>query len=154
MRVSKATFDAIVAAGGRPQGAAWDALGVAAAEPFWLLPASPQEGLPWFGLSTEGIPPGLQLVDGAVRFDFTITSGPDLAQFSSYAVDPFGAPSFHLSTTDGLMGYSRPTGVHEHMNWTFSAAGWWTVEVVISAEETRGAIFTSAPAPLRFYVEP
>jgi surface-anchored protein len=153
IRVPRSTYDAIQASGGRPEGSVWDPLGVAADESFWLLPASPVRNVPWFGLSTEGVPSTASFLGDEITLRFAIRTAPAGAHLAQYSVSTLGAPSFSLSTVAGLLTYSRPIAVHEHANWTFSAPGWWVLEAEASAGTSDGQRLTSPLALLRFHVE-
>ena len=149
--VPLASYDAVVAGGGRPAGADWAAVGVEAGEGFWLLPSTPLEAIPWFGISTEGVADGL-LAEDRLQISYAVTSAPAGGEFSQYGVNTFGAPTFLLSTVSDLSSYERAVGIHEHLSWTFSRPGEWVLEVVASGTHSDGTHVESAPTPFRFRV--
>jgi surface-anchored protein len=153
IHVPRSTYDEVLAAGGRPVGNDWDSTGVEAHEPFWLLPQSPVPGVPWFGLSTEGGPPA-EILSGDISLAYALAAVPLGGQLSQYSVGTFGNPVFLLSSSAGELSYSRPPGIHEHLNWTFSSPGWWWVDVVATAPLSDGVLLSSPPGRLRMWVEP
>ena len=147
--VPRRTFIASQQAGGRPAGPMWDPVGVGAGVPFWFLPQSPLDGVPWFGLATEGVPRAF-LVGDAVHLVATGTESPQGGQWSAWENDSFGRPTFLLSTATGLREFERPVGIHQHLNWSFSAPGEWRVAIEATGQRLNGEFLRSAPAMLRF----
>lgn len=152
IHVPYSTYESMAAAEERPEGPAWDPLGVDPGSAFWFIPASPVAGVPWFGLSTEGVPLG-SLDEDKIRLTYRLVESPKGGHLSQYAVSSFGVPDFSLSTSTGLLTYERKANAHEHLSWSFSMPGEWVLEARARGELSTGGFIESRPAYFRFVVE-
>ncbi len=135
--VPQSTFDYIQSQGGRPAGATWDPIGVAAGAPFYFLPQADSGpggasalGAPFAGVGTEELPAAswttpisIQLISvaGPGHFSFWQSSGP--------------TTTFHMSSADGINGsdvYTQAAGAHDHASWGFTAPGIYSITVQVS----------------------
>ncbi len=130
-------------------------LGVAGAT-LWVLPQSNTPGLPFLGLSAERIPAGV-FQENKLRLTLTSVNGPAGGHFSLFQVDAFGNPILRMNSRDGLDatdGFQFSTGLHDHYNWAFTAAGQYDLTFSVSGTLVAGGIqVTSAPITLRFAAE-
>jgi surface-anchored protein len=136
--------------GGAPEGEEFAFLGLAAGEGFWMLPASPRPGMPWFGAATEAIPSGLYASDRVV-LSITQVNTPIGGNVSVFATDPLGAPSLFYSTVTGARTHAFPSGAHLHFDWAFTLAGTYTLTFRAEGEH-RGGLDESADTSVRFEV--
>jgi surface-anchored protein len=108
--------------------AAYDFLGVAPGESFYVLPAVENPELLFLGFGTEEIEAGA-LVGGTARINLKSVNGPgqlSLWQFTS------GAPHVAFATSDGVTSADTFTvleGGHTHYNWGFSLPGRYEVTI-------------------------
>lgn len=157
IHVPHSTYEEIVSFGGRPPGAGWDPVGVAAGEPFWYLSETPIDGTPWFGIASDQSPAG-GIPIGVFEQFMTLTlqvAGPTGAALSLWgSVDDPESPPFLFSTAIGLEEAEVITGSHAHMSWAFTRAGTYLVEATITGTrvDTREKV-TSQPATYRFIVD-
>jgi surface-anchored protein len=148
--VPAASYELTVSLGGAPEGEEFAFLGVPAGEAFWMFPASPRAGMPWFGAATEAIPSGLY-ADDKVVLSITELERPANGDLSMFTTDALGAPTVLYSTVTGALSHAFPTGAHLHFNWAFTAAGAYTL--TFRAEGTlRERIDSSPYVALRFMV--
>lgn len=104
----------------------WSFLGPAGSS-VWILPQVQNPDLLFLGIGAE------EIADGTfVGNQFTLAlkgvSGP--GNFTVYQTDAFGNPVVWMNSGDGISGADArilPTGVHSHVNWTFSAPGDYSV---------------------------
>lgn len=151
--VPRSTYDRAVTSGGRPTGAAWDAVGVAASEPFWFLPQTPLAAVPWFGIAPEGVP-SATFSANRVEVELVATVIPAGASSASWSTGSFGTPTFVFSTATGITSSLRIAASHDHVNWSFSRAGtYWLTFVARAARASDGALVMSPPVTFRFEVE-
>jgi len=136
--------------GGAPESSDYAFLGVSAGEPFWLLPATPRAGMPWFGASTEDVPAGRYAHD-EVRVAITAVEMPEGGQVAAWSSSTFGVPSTIFSTATSSLAHSFPRGAHVHFNWAFSVAGTYTITFTVEGDRD-GSPEVSPPSPLRFEV--
>jgi surface-anchored protein len=132
----------------RPAGPLWDPIGVDANEPLWVLPQHEKEGVPAFGLATEEIEAGV-LVGDVVTLNLRYLKGP--GDFSLWANDAFGRPTFALSTHDQRLSSNLPVALHAHYNWGFTQPGTYTLVFEVAASLVDGGS-TSALAIYTFLV--
>ncbi len=123
----------------------------------WVIPETPVFGLPYLGLSAEGVASGL-FVSNAIHLQLTRVAGP--GHFSAYETDPFGNFVTWWNTHDGISTNEQHAlhvgpGTHRHLNWAFSQAGRYAVHFRVKAR-FRGASedVTSPEAIVLFEVEP
>ncbi|MFO1477905.1 MAG: choice-of-anchor M domain-containing protein [Verrucomicrobiota bacterium] len=97
--------------------------------PVWILPQTQDTNLPYVGISTEEIPPGV--FNGPLSFELVSVDGP--GNFFAWANPGFGQPPIiKFICTNGVVspGYNvmtPSTGSHEHYNWAFSTNGLYRV---------------------------
>ena len=142
----------VEAMGGAPDSDQFAFLGVSAGAPFWLLPATPREGVPWFGASTEDVPSGYY--DGnELRLRIAALELPAGGQLAVWSTNTFGVPSVLFSTTTDVLTHAFPRGAHVHFNWAFSVAGTYAITFAVEAERA-GTTEHMLAAPLRLLVQP
>lgn len=108
----------------RETGALWAPVGVGAGEGFWMLPETEQPGLPYAGIGLEELDPAEWA--GALTLTLTGANLPAGAAFSFWQTDPFGDPTFFVSTADGISTadtMSLTAGTHNHVGWGFTKTG-------------------------------
>jgi surface-anchored protein len=117
----------------RPDGAAWDFIGVAAGETFWRGPQglidSVLEGSPYIGVGSEGIANGA-FVNDAFTISLEAVAGP--GTFSLFK----GGPTKYLSEVGDWMSFYG--GGHDHFNWGFSNPGIYEVTLGAMGELVGG----------------
>ncbi len=150
--VPSASRDLAEAMGGAPDSDQYAFLGVSGGAPFWLLPATPREGMPWLGASTETVP-SAYYDDNQVQVRIAALELPEGGQLAAWSTSTFGVPSVMFSTKADVLTHSLPVGAHLHFSWGFSVAGTYTV--TFSVEGARDGAWEHGPAaPLRFVVKP
>jgi surface-anchored protein len=120
----------------RPAEAEWDATGVDANTPLWVLPQ--QKGtaqLPRFGLATEDIDPNIFVAD-TVTLTLRHVKGP--GRVSLWQTDALGVPQFQFSTHAGLLSTTLPVGLHAHYNWGFTQPGTYTLVLEVTGDLVAG----------------
>jgi surface-anchored protein len=131
----------------RPAGEQWDASGVDANEPLWVIPQIEQEGVPALGLGFD-IPVGV-LLDDLVTLSLVAMAGPgDLSLWENNA---FGQPTFLMSTQQGILESPFPNDLHAHYNWGFTAPGDYILVFEASGNLVEGGL-VSTLAIYRFKV--
>lgn len=133
---------------------AYSFLGKAPGEQLWVLPQAQKAGVLWPGFNTEGIasstlatytPTGDARVTANatwVRLELVAARMPTGAVFSLYQSGAGGVPVVWWDTKDGINVASDSaeggnvsdvmwinTGTHAHMNWTFTHAGRYELDV-------------------------
>lgn len=129
-------------------------LGKAPGEQLWVLPQAQKAGVLWPGFNTEGIASGTlaaytptgdsRVTANAawVRLELVAARMPPGAVFSLYQSGLGGVPLVWWDTKDGINAASDATeggnvndvmwintGTHAHMNWTFTHAGRYELDV-------------------------
>lgn len=110
----------------------------------FVLPAVNNPELPFLGIATEEIAAGTFL-DGRVLLKLKSVSGP--GNYSLWSVDSFGAPTAHMTTSDGLTNddmLELTEGAHAHFNMGFSQAGFYAVTFEAAAVLADGATAVSS----------
>ena len=110
----------------RPAGSQWDAIGIAAGQPFFFLPQSGTEadtlGSIFAGIGTEELAPD----DWTSPISMTLTGATGPGEFALAQV-LLGTPNFFMSTADGGITpadtYSQAADDHQHFYWYFTQAG-------------------------------
>ena len=146
----------------RPSGTVWDAIGVAAGENYYFLPASGAGAggagalaAPYLGIGAEEVSTGH--FDGdTLTLTLTGASMPGTATFSLWE-NGMTDPTFYMTTADGISSADSITvavGSHAHYNWGFSEAGTYELEFTVSGyvdgtltTDTATYTFTAVPEP-------
>jgi surface-anchored protein len=123
---------------------------VAVGEAFWLLTQSPREGIPWFGASTEDVPP-MFYDDDAVELVIVARDIPERGNLAAFSSGTFGAPSVIFATAAGKLTHSFRSGAHLHFNWAFTVEGTYDLSLAVVAHRA-GVPEWSAPNHVRFQV--
>jgi surface-anchored protein len=133
-----------------PAGAQWSFLGTAGSE-VWTLPSVQNPNLLFLGFGAEEVTPGMFVND-----QFTIAlkgvSGP--GTLAIYDLDSFGNPVVWMNSRDGVPD-SRlvPAGLHQDLNFAFSAPGDYTVLFEASGNSMANGLTSSGDAPYLFHVQ-
>ena len=134
--VPYSTFNYISGVGGRPAGAEWDPVGVAASTGFYFLPqvdagagGADALGAPFAGIGTEELTPG----DWSTPISIQLVSVSGPGDFSFWQ-DGL-SPTFFMSSADGIDGsdvFIQAAGGHDHANWGFTEPGSYGITVRVS----------------------
>lgn len=115
---------------------------------IWQIPQSYQPGVLWAGWETESLP--RQQFAGAVRLELTSFTGPGDLELYLYGTE---GPRRILSSCDpALSTIHTNAGVHAHANWSFTAAGSYTLTFTAEAERVGGGTVRSVPQSFTFLV--
>lgn len=109
-----------------PADPAFDFLGNPGAT-VYVLPQDETEGLLFLGIAADEIAPG-EFNGETVTLQLVSLEGP--GQLALYETDAFGAPTLFWNSADGLDGtdsYPAAVGGHAHVNWAFTAPGFYRV---------------------------
>lgn len=133
-------------------GAQWSFLGTAGSE-VWTLPTPQDPNLLFLGFGGEEIDPGMFVND-----QFTITlkgvSGP--GTLAIYDFNSFGTPVVWMNSRDGISGADSQLvepGLHQDLNFAFSAPGDYTVLFEASGNSVDNGFTSSGDAAYLFHVE-
>jgi surface-anchored protein len=137
--------------GGAPEGQAFAFLGVPSGAPFWLLPEGPQVGIPWFGASTEGVPP-TRYANEELYVALAEVQAPQGGNVAVWTANFVGEPRPLFSTVEGLLVTRFAVGAHMHFNWSFSAAGEYRLGFRAEGTRSDGELEQSPMARFRFLV--
>ena len=136
-----------------PGGAQWSFLGTTGSE-VWTLPSVQDPNLLFLGFGAEEVTSGLFVGD-----QFTIAlkgiSGP--GSLTIYDLDSFGNPVVWMNTRDGIDGFDSrlaPPGLHQDLNFAFSAPGDYTVFFEASGNSVLNGQTSSGDAAYLFHVQP
>ena len=131
-----------------PEGSAWEFLGKS--DRFlYVLPQADIHGLPFLGINSEELQPGLFESDPVMTL--TTVDGP--GDFFLYQVDAFGQPNVIMDSVDPAPDtYILPENTHVHMNWAFSEPGEYKLTFVLEATLTGGTTITSEPQVVMFHI--
>ena len=123
-----------------------------AGNPIAVLPQNEDEDLLFLGLATDELEEGVFEGD-SVTISLAGVDGP--GDFHLYSVDTFSNPTVLLSSTDeSKQMIPVSVGEHAHFNWAFSAAGTYSVSVVISATlQGTDTVITSEPIVVNFQID-
>lgn len=127
-------------------------LGTAGSD-VWVLPSPQNPNLLFLGFGGEEIEPGTFVND-----EFTIAlkgvSGP--GTFTVYDFDSFANPVVWMNSRDGINGADSRIvgpGLHQDLNWAFSAPGDYTVFFEASGNSVANGFTSSGDVPYVFHVE-
>lgn len=121
-------------------------------DPVWILPDSNDPELLFAGWGGEELDSGV-FVDDTVTLRLHDVDG--AGEFSVYTVDAGGEPTVHLDSDDPAPNTLAITaGGHGHVNWGFSAAGFYQVSVSVEGMPVDGGeTVESGIVDYWFYVE-
>ena len=125
--------------------------------PVWILPQTQDITLPYIGISTEEIPPGV--FDGPLQFKLISVDGP--GNFFAWANPGVGQPPIiKFICTNGVVSpdynmMTPATGAHEHYNWAFSTNGLYRVTFRYSGQlASDGSFITGRDVTWAFEILP
>lgn len=145
----------------RPAGSQWDFLGVPAGERIWYLPATNLTGVPFLGVSAEGLGSSAnwQGVNPTILFSIVGVTQKPLPTSVVSAWD-FGGAGGTLrvlwsTATDPWTNAMSPfVGSHAHYNIGFSHQGTYQVQLQATGTRADGTVVTSPPTTFTFQVVP
>ena len=139
--------------GGAPESEAFAFLGIPPGDAFWLLPEAPQVGIPWFGASTEGVPP-TRYANEELHVTLAEVQAPEGGNVAVWTANFLGKPRPLFSTAEGELATRFVVGAHIHFNWSFSVAGEYRLAFRAEGTRTDGELDQSPLAHFRFLVGP
>jgi surface-anchored protein len=154
IHVPRSTYLDAVAFGGRPAGEAWSFVGVPSGEAFWFLPQVARSDAPWFGLASAD---WRSATSDPARVAFQVLEGPSGANIAAWLSDAFGSPLPKLSSATGELAFALEPAAHIHLNWSFTRAGIYMIQVNAALPGSASAPSPSdgsVTAQYRFEVEP
>ena len=134
-----------------PSGAQWSFLGTAGAE-VWTLPNVEDPNLLFLGFGAEEIDSGI-FVNDELTVALKGITGP--GSLVIYDLDTFGNPVVWMNTRDGIDGTdvrTVPPGLHQDLNFAFSAPGDYTVTFEASGNSVSNGPTSSGLADYNFHV--
>jgi hypothetical protein len=135
-----------------PAGAQWSFLGTAGSE-VWTLPKVEDPLLLFLGFGAEEIDAGVFTGD-LLNISLKSITGP--GHLAVYDTDSFGAPVVWMNSRDGIDGSdvrAVPTGLHQDLNWAFSAPGDYSVFFEASGISMLNGATTSGNVEYLFHVQ-
>jgi surface-anchored protein len=135
-----------------PVGAQWSFLGTTGSE-VWTLPKVEDPLLLFLGFGAEEIGSGV-FVGDTLNIALKNITGP--GHLAVYDTDAFGDPIVWMNSRDGFdSADSRavPAGLHQDLNWAFSAPGDYSVFFEASGISTANGATASGDAEYRFHVQ-
>jgi len=152
----------------RPNGSAYNVIGVAAGAPIWRNYSSNQPNIPWLGFGFEEINQGTfgtftqtdarrdpidgEWIDVSLE-SFTAPVGGNVTFFQGGGA----SPTIWFATSDGIDSTDKfisTSGGHEHGSFVFTATGLYSLTFTASAiDKVTGNRITSAPYTYNFGVE-
>ena len=136
-----------------PTGPQWSFLG-SPGSATWMLTSTEVPTLPYLGLSTEEIGPGVFTGD-TLSFRLKAISGP--GHFALFDLDSFGDPIVLMNSGDGITLADTvilPIGSHLHFNWAFSEAGDYTLTFEAFGTSALNGFTSSGDVNYLFRVDP
>ena len=118
---------------------AYDFLGVAAGETFFVLPQSENPNLLFLGIGTEELESGALTSDTA-RLQLASVTGPGEFSVWQSGLTPT-TPSLLMATSDGIDEndvFELTAGTHAHVNFGFTQKGFYAVTIVASGTDSEG----------------
>jgi len=117
----------------------------------WILPQVQNPNLLWLGWNTQAIGAGV-LQGNQLTWRLNSVQGP--GSFQIFTTGAFGAPSVIFNSANGLPDTTVvPVGTHAHGNWSFGAAGQYTLNFEATAVLANGTPVTSGVVPYTITVE-
>jgi len=141
----------------RPAGSQWDFLGVAAGERIWYISTNNLAGVPYLGVSAEGLGPSTNWQGVNPAIQFSIVDVLQKPQPSSVVSAWTTGPLNVLWSTDTVPTTNNMTvfvGSHAHYNIGFSHQGTYQVQLQATGTLAGGQVVTSAPTTYTFQVVP
>jgi surface-anchored protein len=145
----------------RPAGSQWDFLGVPAGGRFWYLPATDMPGVPYLGVSAEGLGSSTnwQGADPTILFAVVGVTQKPLPTSVVSAWDFGGAGGtlrvlWSTATDPWTNAMNTFVGSHAHYNIGFSHQGTYQVQLQATGTRADGTVVTSAPTTHTFQVVP
>lgn len=135
-----------------PAGAQWNFLGTAGSE-VWTLPKVENPLLLFLGFGAEEIDSGV-FVGDTLNIALKSISGP--GHLAVYDTDAFGEPIVWMNSRDGIDGSDLravPAGLHQDLNWAFSAPGDYSVFFEASGVSTANGATASGNVEYLFHVQ-
>lgn len=145
----------------RPAGSQWDFLGVPAGQRFWYLPAANTTGVPYLGVSADGLGSSAnwQGVNPTILLSIVGVSQKPLPTSVVSAWDFGGAAGslrvlWSTATNPTTNAMNTFVGSHAHYNIGFSHPGTYQVELQATGTLANGTPVTSPPTTFTFQVVP
>lgn len=145
----------------RPAGSQWDFIGVPAGQRIWYLPAASMAGVPFLGVSAEGLGSSAnwQGANPTILFSVVGVSQKPLPTSVVSAWDFGGAggalrPLWSTATDPWTNAMNTFVGSHAHYNIGFSHQGTYQVELQATGTLADGTPVTSPPTTFTFQVVP
>lgn len=145
----------------RPAGSQWDFLGVPAGGRFWYLPATNMAGVPFLGVSAEGLGASAnwQGANPAILFAIVGVTQKPLPTSVVSAWDFGGAGGtlralWSTATEPWTNAMNTFVGSHAHYNIGFSHQGTYQVQLQATGTRADGVVVTSPPTTYTFQVVP
>jgi surface-anchored protein len=135
-----------------PAGAEWSFLGTAGSE-FWELPQVENPNLLFLGFGAEEIAPGV-FANDQLTLSLKGVTGP--GEFAVYDTGGFN-PVVWMNSRDGIdASDSRviPVGLHQDLNWAFSAPGDYTILFEASGTSLLNGATSSGNIAYLFHIVP
>lgn len=145
----------------RPAGSQWDFLGVPEGGRFWFLPANNKTGVPYLGVSAQGLGSSTNWQGANPTILFSIAGVPQKPLPTSVvsAWDFGGAGGtlrvlWSTATEPWTNAMNVFVGSHAHYNIGFSHQGTYQVQLQASGTRADGTVVTSPPTTYTFQVVP
>lgn len=145
----------------RPAGSQWDFIGVPAGQRIWYLPATSMAGVPFLGVSAEGLGSSAnwQGANPTILFSVVGVSQKPLPTSVVSAWDFGGAggalrPLWSTATDPWTNAMTPFVGSHAHYNIGFSHQGTYEVQLQATGTLADGTPVTSPPTTFTFQVVP
>ena len=145
----------------RPAGSQWDFLGVPAGGRIWYLPATSTTGVPFLGVSAEGLGSSAnwQGANPTILFSIVDVTQKPLPTSVVSAWDFGGAGGtlrvlWSTGTEPWTNAMNTFVGSHAHYNIGFSHQGTYQVQLQATGTRADGMVVTSPPTAFTFQVVP
>jgi len=145
----------------RPAGSQWDFLGVPAGERIWYLPATSTTGVPFLGVSAEGLGSSTNWQGANPAILFAVVGVPQKPLPTSVvsAWDFGGAGGtlrvlWSTAAEPWTNAMNTFVGSHAHYNIGFSHQGTYQVQLQATGTLADGTVVTSPPTTYTFQVVP
>jgi len=139
-----------------PEGSAFGSILGSPGTPVWILPQIENPVLLFLGIGTSHIPNGL-FQNNRVRLTLTKVDGP--GAFALFSTGALGQPVLHMTSLDGVepdrdwIEIPAVNG-HTHVNWAFTAPGFYRVGFSASGQRSGDGLRVQSPSvDYRFAVQ-